>query len=231
MKETELSQNRFMSIFFLAMPCASLSGVDLMDDTQQDVFAYGTLQRKGVWWQLSPKERMQFEGQQHYNHFLREQYHSVVDLLFKDIIKSNDKPVETEESQHPVAQTEEDYDACRLYGTLVINKVAGVMHLVGGATPVLDIFGDHIMIGIRRLPANFTHRINKLSFGQYSKRLVQPLEGDETYVKDEETKVQYLLSIVPTEIHNTFSTISTYQYSVAENIRVIGKNCGLKKSV
>lgn len=41
----------------VAMPCSSLSGVDLMDETQQDVFAYGTLQRQGVWWQLSPDDR------------------------------------------------------------------------------------------------------------------------------------------------------------------------------
>lgn len=101
-------------------------------------------------------------------------------------------------------------------------QVAGVLHLVGGAQPFVGLFGDHWTIDFRRTPANFTHRINRLSFGQYSRRIVQPLEGDETLVADEETTVQYFLKIVPTEIHNTFTTINTYQYSVSENVRQLG---------
>lgn len=206
----------------ISMPCASLSGVDLMDETQQDVFAYGTLQRQGVWWQLTPDDRIEFERQQYMNHYRREQYHSIADILFKDMINSNEvheQPLG--ENGKPVP--EDQYDACRLHGTLGINKVAGVLHLVGGAMPVVDMFGDHLMIGFRRMPANFTHRINRLSFGQYSKHIVQPLEGDEVFVTDEETTIQYFLNIVPTEIHNAFSTINTYQYSVTENKRVLGK--------
>ncbi|XP_039958271.1 endoplasmic reticulum-Golgi intermediate compartment protein 2 [Bactrocera neohumeralis] len=201
----------------VAMPCSSLSGVDLMDETQQDVFAYGTLQREGTWWVLPEEERLQFERMQHMNTFLREEYHSVADILFKDIIKNN------EVNLKPIGDLkklpEEQYDACRLHGTLGINKVAGVLHLVGGAQPFVGLFGDHWTIDFRRTPANFTHRINRLSFGQYSRRIVQPLEGDETLVADEETTVQYFLKIVPTEIHNTFTTINTYQYSVSENVR------------
>ncbi|XP_054729197.1 endoplasmic reticulum-Golgi intermediate compartment protein 2 [Anastrepha obliqua] len=201
----------------VAMPCPSLSGVDLMDETQQDVFAYGTLQREGTWWALPEEERLQFERMQHMNTFLREEYHSVADILFKDIIKNNDmitKPLKNIKTLH-----EEQYDACRLHGTLGINKVAGVLHLVGGAQPFVGLFGDHWTIDFRRTPTNFTHRINRLSFGQYSRRIVQPLEGDETVVADEETTVQYFLKIVPTEIHKTFTTINTYQYSVTENVR------------
>ncbi|XP_017491192.1 PREDICTED: endoplasmic reticulum-Golgi intermediate compartment protein 2 [Rhagoletis zephyria] len=201
----------------VAMPCSSLSGVDLMDETQQDVFAYGTLQREGTWWALPEEERLQFERMQHMNTFLREEYHSVADILFKDIIKNNEVNVKPLESAKSLP--EERYDACRLHGTLGINKVAGVLHLVGGAQPFVGLFEDHWTIDFRRTSANFTHRINRLSFGQYSRRIVQPLEGDETVVVDEETTVQYFLKIVPTEIHNTFTTINTYQYSVTENVR------------
>lgn len=206
----------------VAMPCSSLSGVDLNDETQQDVFAYGTLQRQGVWWKLGPHERERFERNQHLNHFLREQYHSVADILFKKIVLSYEM-LEPELIQNDPSLEEDQYDACRLHGTLGINKVAGVLHMVGGAQPVVDLFGDHLMIGFRRVPANFTHRINRLSFGQYAKRIIQPLECDETLVPDEATTVQYFLNIVPVEIHNTFTTINTYQYSVTENIRVLGK--------
>ncbi|XP_017067509.1 endoplasmic reticulum-Golgi intermediate compartment protein 2 [Drosophila eugracilis] len=223
----------------VAMPCASLSGVDLMDETQQDVFAYGTLQREGVWWEMSEHDRLQFHAIQIQNHYLREQYHSVADVLFKDIMR-DPHPVRESPSQMPAApppgalpagldlmlshgqpnaQPDTKFDACRLHGTLGINKVAGVLHLVGGAQPVVGLFEDHWMIELRRMPANFTHRINRLSFGQYSRRIVQPLEGDETVIHEEATTVQYFLKVVPTEIHQTFSTINTFQYSVTENVR------------
>jgi len=70
------------------MPCTSLSGVDLMDETRQDVFAYGTLQREGTWWTMPQAEREEFERMQHLNSFLREEYHSIADIMFKDIIKN-----------------------------------------------------------------------------------------------------------------------------------------------
>lgn len=107
----------------VAMPCNSLSGVDLMDETQQDVFAYGTLQREGVWWTLSPEERLEFERTQHMNRFLREQYHAVADVLFKDIIRSTKVLEPTKQPSGHRPMPEDKYDACRLYGTLGINKV------------------------------------------------------------------------------------------------------------
>lgn len=97
-----------------------------------------------------------------------------------------------------------------------------MLHLVGGTRPVVDILGGSLLIGFRRVPTNFTHRINRLSFGQYDRNIVQPLEADEILIADEETVVQYFLKIVPTEIHNTFSTLNTYQYSVTEHIRILG---------
>ncbi|XP_017035266.1 endoplasmic reticulum-Golgi intermediate compartment protein 2 [Drosophila kikkawai] len=224
----------------VAMPCASLSGIDLMDETQQDVFAYGTLQREGVWWQMSDQDRLQFQAIQIQNHYLREEFHSVADVLFKDIMRDPHPmhespaasphfpaaapppgallPVALDFHQNP-GEAESKFDACRLHGTLGINKVAGVLHLVGGAQPVVGLFEDHWMIELRRMPANFTHRINRLSFGQYSRRIVQPLEGDETLIHEEATTVQYFLKVVPTEIQQTFSTINTFQYAVTENVR------------
>lgn len=228
----------------VAMPCASLSGVDLMDETQQDVFAYGTLQREGVWWKQSDADRRRFQSMQLTNHYLREEYHSVADILFKDILRDrHDTKHQSEaapaavpdaapaaEAQaiapqnfHKMVQPETKYDACRLHGTLGINKVAGVLHLVGGAEPVVGLFEDHWMIEFRRMPANFTHRINRLSFGQYSRRIVQPLEGDERIINEEATTVQYFIKVVPTEIQHAFSTISTFQYAVTENVRKLGK--------
>lgn len=107
----------------VAMPCSSLSGVDLMDDTQQDVFAYGTLQRQDVWWQMKPQERREFTKMQQMNHFLREQYHSVADLIFKDIIKSSNSLQVSPALRNVKTLPKDSYDACRLHGTLGIHKV------------------------------------------------------------------------------------------------------------
>lgn len=231
----------------VAMPCASLSGVDLMDETQQDVFAYGTLQREGVWWEMNDHDRLQFQAIQIQNQYLREEFHSLADVLFKDIMRDTHPQRESpstfpaappppgalpvaldfhmsQQAAAAAANPETKYDACRLHGTLGINKVAGVLHLVGGAQPVVGLFEDHWMIELRRMPANFTHRINRLSFGQYSRRIVQPLEGDETIIQEEATTVQYFLKVVPTEIRQTFSTINTFQYSVTENVRKLGES-------
>ncbi|XP_001354796.2 endoplasmic reticulum-Golgi intermediate compartment protein 2 [Drosophila pseudoobscura] len=225
----------------VAMPCVALSGVDLMDETQQDVFAYGTLQREGVWWKMSDNDRQHFQSIQMTNHYLREEFHSVADVFFKDIMR-DPYPMKGDptagsaispaivapppgalpaslELHLPNGQPETKFDACRLHGTLGINKVAGVLHLVGGAQPVVGLFEDHWVIELRRMPANFTHRINRLSFGQYSRRIVQPLEGDESIIHEEATTVQYFLKVVPTEIHQTFTTINTFQYAVTENVR------------
>lgn len=99
----------------------ALSGVDLMDETQQDVFAYGTLQREGTWWEMKRDERENFQRIQHINSFLREEYHSVANILFKDLIQNKNTKEETIAHRKP--NSEENYDACRLHGSLGINKV------------------------------------------------------------------------------------------------------------
>lgn len=51
-------------------------------------------------------------------------------------------------------------------------------------------------------------------------------EGEEKILKDPSTMMQYYIEVVPTDIQTTFSTISTFQYSVKENARVIDHYSG-----
>lgn len=207
----------------IAMPCIGLSGVDLIDDTKQDVFTHGILKRENTWWELDENQREYFNEMQHVNSYLREEYHSITNLLFKNILVI-DKYIDSELPKREIIP-KKPHDACRLYGTFMINKVAGVLHFVSGDTLSFEIVDNHWHINeMQRTPLNFTHRINMFSFGELAGRLVQPLEGDEKNVPGEKSVMQYFIEVVPTEVHNMFSKFETYQYSVKENLRNLNSN-------
>lgn len=79
------------------------------------------------------------------------------------------------------------YDACRIYGSLVLNKVAGNFHITAGRSLSLPRGHIHISAFMSDTDYNFTHRINRLSFGDPSPGLVHPLEGDEYITNNSET--------------------------------------------
>ena len=136
-------------------------------------------------------------------------------------------------------------DACRVHGSLTLNKVAGNFHVTAGK--VLPIAGAHAhMTGFMdRADYNFSHRIEKLSFGENHAGIIQPLEGDEK-ITDISIKylsgsghliynltdlldfvnIQYFVEIVPTEIMGFTGLKTTYQYSVKEHVRPIDHNKG-----
>lgn len=71
------------------------------------------------------------------------------------------------------------YDACRIYGSLILNKVAGNFHITAGRSIDLPRGHIHFSAFMSDTDYNFTHRINRLSFGDPSPGIVHPLEGDE----------------------------------------------------
>lgn len=76
------------------------------------------------------------------------------------------------------------YDACRIYGSLILNKVAGNFHITAGKSLNLPRGHVHISAFMTERDYNFTHRINKFSFGDPSPGIVHPLEGDEVISRD-----------------------------------------------
>lgn len=69
-------------------------------------------------------------------------------------------------------------DACRIMGELKMSKVAGSF-LIGSEHLHTNRCPDEIF-------ANFSHRINRFSFGTKDSGLVQPLEGDDMVFYDGE---------------------------------------------
>lgn len=76
------------------------------------------------------------------------------------------------------------FDACRVHGSLVLNKVSGNFHITGGKSIHFGRGHIHITSMFGNNALNFTHRINRLSFGDHTAGIVHPLEGDERILTD-----------------------------------------------
>lgn len=75
------------------------------------------------------------------------------------------------------------HDACRIYGSLILNKVSGNFHITAGRSLNLPRGHIHFSAFMSDSDYNFTHRIDRFTFGDNSPGIVHPLEGDE-YITD-----------------------------------------------
>lgn len=118
-------------------------------------------------------------------------------------------------ARYPTRALKPHGNACRIYGSFPVNKVAGNLYISAKA----DVF-----MGTFRRPNldqyNFTHRIDELSFGAYYPKLLNPLDGVIATTEEPQTVFQYFLSIVPTtyKSSSTGRTVHTNQYAVTEHV-------------
>lgn len=204
----------------VAMPC-DLIGADILDKTGQNAFSFGRLREEPTWWELDSNQRIHFDEVQKMNQYLREEYHQLQDILWGSGYGRlySDMPVRR-------IQPTIDRNACRVHGSLTLNKVAGNFHITAGK--VLPIMGAHAhMTGFMEPEEyNFTHRIEKLSFGDKHAGIIQPLEGDEKTTDIHMMNFQYFIEVVPTEVWGFTGKKTTYQYSVKEHTRPIDHTSG-----
>lgn len=154
----------------VAMPCRSI-GADILDSTNQNVFSFGVLEEEDTWWELCPNQKMYFEYVQHLNSYLREEYHSIADVLYKG---SQQETIYTMPKR--TVKPNKPYDACRIHGSLTLNKVSGNFHITAGRS--LHLPNGHIHMNIvfdSPMMSNFSHRINRFSFGTHTSGVVHPL--------------------------------------------------------
>jgi len=199
----------------IAMPC-DLIGADILDKTNTNAFQFGRLREEPTWWELEPAQRIHFDEVQRLNQYLREEYHQLQDVLWTS---GYSKLYADLPARQLVPDSE--HDACRVHGSLNLNKVAGNFHVTAGK--VLPIMGAHAhMTGFMEpRDYNFSHRIEKLSFGANHAGIVQPLEGDEKLTDINLVNFQYFIEVVPTEVSALTGRQTTYQYSVKEMVRPI----------
>ncbi|CAG9763329.1 unnamed protein product [Ceutorhynchus assimilis] len=215
--EEKLNINIDMTV---AMPCGFI-GTDVLDSTNQNTYQFGALEEEDTWFELSENQQIHFENKKHFNSYLREEYHAIKDLLWKSSFSTQfgDLPPRSHTPDRP-------YDACRIHGSMILNKVAGNFHITAGKSISLPRGHIHISAFISDRDYNFTHRINKFSFGDPSPGIVHPLEGDELILSQSMTVVNYFVEVVPTTVKTFMNTISTYQYSVKELTRPINHDKG-----
>ena len=109
-------------------------------------------------------------------------------------------------------------EGCQVYGHFEVNKVAGNFHLAPGksyqqgAVHVhdLQLFGPDAYF-------NFSHVVNKLSYGADFPGLINPLDGAAQTQAGAHLMYQYFIKVVPTVYRDMKgSALRTAQFSVTE---------------
>ncbi|XP_018319222.1 endoplasmic reticulum-Golgi intermediate compartment protein 2 [Agrilus planipennis] len=202
----------------VATPCHAI-GADVVDDTSEHIITTDFIKEEDTWFELSPNQRQYFDHKNFMNSYLCEEYHAVQDLLWRSEFSSvySDMPEREDKPKRP-------HDACRIHGSLILNKVEGLFHIIAGRT--VELPRGHLHLNIFDSNFNFSHRINRLSFGDPSPGIVHPLEGDEQITEQRNTLYQYFIEVVPTNIQTFMSNMDTFQYSVKSLTREINHDSG-----
>ncbi|ORX88530.1 DUF1692-domain-containing protein [Basidiobolus meristosporus CBS 931.73] len=105
----------------------------------------------------------------------------------------------------------EEYNACRVSGSMKVNKVAGNLHITAFGHGYGGSHVDHEAL-------NFTHYIRHLSFGHNYPHLVNPLNNVYERAESNFDLFQYFISIVPTiYLDSADNVLLTNQYAVTDS--------------
>ncbi|CAO1631993.1 unnamed protein product [Sympodiomycopsis kandeliae] len=122
----------------------------------------------------------------------------------------------------PTEHLVKDGDACRIYGSVLLKKVPGNIHItsLGHGYWSWEHTPHNLM--------NLSHVIHEYSFGPYFPDISQPLDHSVEISHDHFAVFQYFLNIVPTKyIDSRGRKISTNQYSVTDYTRTIQHGMGV----
>ncbi|CAD5113396.1 DgyrCDS2568 [Dimorphilus gyrociliatus] len=206
----------------VAMQCANI-GADVLDVTNENVLmTSSTLEEEDTYFDLTPRQRNYYSMMQKYSTYLKDQYHSLHKLLWKTGYMVGLRTSRPEREIKPTTQP----DACRIHGTLEINKVAGNFHVTAGKpVPVIPRGHAHFAF-IKERDYNFSHRIDHFSFGRRTPGLIYALDYDERVTMNNLYMAQYFLQVVPTSVNTFISQVDTYQFAVTHKNRTINHSKG-----
>ncbi|KAJ4952240.1 hypothetical protein NE237_029072 [Protea cynaroides] len=115
---------------------------------------------------------------------------------------------------------EEEGEGCNIYGFLEVNKVAGNFHFAPGKSFQQSNVHVHDLLPFQKENFNISHRINRLSFGEYFPGVINPLDGVQWMQETPSGMYQYFLKVVPTVYTDINGrTIQSNQFSVTEHFR------------
>ncbi|KAL7751725.1 hypothetical protein RI367_002724 [Sorochytrium milnesiophthora] len=117
-----------------------------------------------------------------------------------------------EDSTHIKTHAASTVSGCRINGGVLLNNVAGNFHITANGY-TYGFIGD--VAPPEKL--NFSHRIDKFTFGRDYPGLKHPLSHSYDIIDKPATKMDYFLSIVPTiYIDRSENVILTNQYAVTD---------------
>ncbi|RWS15950.1 endoplasmic reticulum-Golgi intermediate compartment protein 2-like protein [Dinothrombium tinctorium] len=203
----------------VAMPC-DMVGADIIDVTNQNnAYTYGRLNEEPTYFELTDSQQVQWDAVRDINNYLRDEHHSLRDFLWRKDTRNQfvyGRPIPPRN-----ILPDKEPDACRIHGTLIVNKVAGNFHITVGKHIPLPIGHAHISLTAGMTRYNFSHRIERFSFGEHIPSIINPLEGEEKITTAETHLFQYYVKVISTDIQTTDIKMHTYQYSTTEKDRII----------
>ncbi|CAL1530423.1 unnamed protein product [Lymnaea stagnalis] len=206
----------------VAMKCHHV-GADVLDQTGQDVLGFGQLEEEPVHWTLSENQRDYQHFVQQVNDYLSEEYHAIQEVLWRSGNPTFIGGMPKRKGPEPEGQP----DACRIHGSLEVNKVAGNFHVTAGkSVPVIPRGHAHLAMMMDTADYNFSHRIDHFSFGRPVNGIIFPLDGSEMVTTYNYHTFQYFMQVVPTEVRTYKANMDTYQFSVTDHNRPINHGEG-----
>lgn len=206
----------------VAMKCHHV-GADVLDQTGQDVLGFGQLEEEPVHWELSDNQQDYQHFVQQVNDYLSEEYHAIQEVLWRSGNPTFTGGMPKRKGPEPEGQP----DACRIHGSLEVNKVAGNFHVTAGkSVPVIPRGHAHLAMMMDTADYNFSHRIDHFSFGSPVNGIIFPLDGSEMLTTFNYHSFQYFMQVVPTEVRTYKANMDTYQFSVTDHNRPINHGEG-----
>ncbi|XP_073010887.1 uncharacterized protein [Typha latifolia] len=115
---------------------------------------------------------------------------------------------------------DEEGEGCNVYGFLEVNKVAGNFHFAPGKSFQQSNMHVHDLLPFQKDSFNISHKINRLTFGEYFPGVLNPLDGAQWMQQTPYGMYQYFIKVVPTVYTDINGrTIQSNQFSVTEHYR------------
>lgn len=202
----------------VAMECDDL-GADVLDLSGSSIDTQTQLKMEPTYFKLS-KNQKQWLAALHLARGNREGYRTINDVHDMNVMFGKSMPTYMPEKDNKEFEGD-DFNSCRVHGSIEVNKVAGNFHFTAGKSIPHPRGHAHLSSLVSELNYNFSHRIDLLSFGLSHPGILNPLDGDLMITENAYHMFQYYIKIVPTNV-NTFSlNMKTNQYSVTQRSRKI----------
>ncbi|XP_043914840.1 endoplasmic reticulum-Golgi intermediate compartment protein 2-like isoform X1 [Protopterus annectens] len=198
----------------VAMKCNTI-GADVVDLAETLVASSDELHYEPVHFELSPEQKLWQRNLQSMHNCLEDEQNLLESFTEYTVADAKHKKPESE------VLAVGSHNACRIYGSLKINKVAGNFHITLGRSIALRSAHAHLSYTLSEEEYNFTHRIDHVSFGKYVPGLINPLDGTEKLTKKNLHMYQYFVVVVPTKVNTFQFSIDTHQFSVTEKERTL----------